>query len=130
MRMKKTVISIIGIGSLGWGCSNPPMITNPPPQPETFNPPPDTGIKNNIPSWDDVKAPKEGVQAELILTPNGCYKKWVDAKTEAKDRYEESNDHAQFGTLIECPPRAKNIKKEPPKPNKEPSPQKRNNPQE
>ena len=60
-----------------------------------------------------VDATGTNAKAELILTPNGCYKNFVAADVEPKDRYEEKADPAKIGTLIECPKRAKELAKEP-----------------
>ena len=120
--MNKHFISIMGLGSLGLGCNSSPPSVHPPQinpprisQPETFNPPPDTGPRTNLPSWESVSPPKAGAKAELILTPNGCYKNWVDAQSEPKDRYEANADTTKLGTLIECPDRAKELTKQPTK---------------
>ena len=112
------IISIIGLGSLGVACrSEPtPIVRNPPaiPRPETYNPPPDTGESTKLPSWDEVTPPTASAKPELILTPSGCYKNWVDANVEPQDRYEEKGSTA-LGSLIECPERAKTLSKQPTK---------------
>ena len=123
-KMKHTYITILGLSTFGLGgCnteSNPtsstPTIspTAPDTSRRTFNPP---EKERNLadPNWDEVKAPHEGAKAELIVTPNGCYKNFVADGVEPKDRYEETPDTTKIGTFIECPERAKEIPKTEPK---------------
>ena len=120
--MKKQVISVIGWGTLAnLGCG-PIINPNPPPQ----NTVPAANEQSNaLPSWEELKAPKEESKAELIVTEKGCFKNWVDATQTPNDRFEESG----IGTEIECPERAKNITKEKKKiPSKPPEPIRENPP--
>ena len=112
--MKKSYISVIGLGFVSLSACESTPVSNPPPKPyQTYNPPPDTGLKTALPTWESVAPPKEGAKAELILTPSGCYKNFVSKDTEPKDRYVENVDLAKIGTRIECPERAKDLSKEP-----------------
>jgi len=106
--MKKQLISVIGLGALtNIGCG-PIVNTNPPPRDNRSSVEQTVSKSSVLPKWEDVQAPKEGDKAELIVTESGCFKNWVDAEKEPKDRFEEMGK----GTKIECPDRAKDITKD------------------
>ena len=101
--MKKQIISIIGFGTLNTvGCTQK-ITTNPPPT-DNFSVN-HISTKNNLPTWDAVKASSDEEKAELIVTTSGCFKNWVSAENTPKDRFEEQGK----GIQIQCPERAKEI---------------------
>ena len=106
--MKNPYITVLGLSTLSLGaCNASPPASSPVSQPDAMivNPPP------TLPPWDAVAPPTEGAKAELIVTPNGCYKNFVAEDTEPNDRYEEKSVSAKSAQRIQCPERAKDISK-------------------